>query len=92
MLGIDDASVTNLTRASLSIRFGAISGKLLYESDYIRISDFVERTIQDEQRQADFEKAEEYWEETRTTHQKLSAQKMRGFIKGIDTTIERDSV
>ena len=68
VLGTQIANVTNLTRESLPIRFGAISGELLSESDYIRVSDFIECTIQDQQRQADFVKRDEYWEKIKLNH------------------------
>lgn len=45
MLHTDDVDVINLNRASLAFRFRAISGKLLYERDYVRVSDFIERTM-----------------------------------------------
>ncbi|MDE3088424.1 MAG: nucleotidyltransferase domain-containing protein [Chloroflexota bacterium] len=45
VLHTDDVDVVNLNRASLAFRFRAISGKLLYERDRVRVSDFVERTM-----------------------------------------------
>jgi predicted nucleotidyltransferase len=45
VLGTDDVDVVDLNRASLLFRFRAIAGKLLYERDYVRISDFIERTL-----------------------------------------------
>lgn len=41
----DDVDIVNLNRASLLLRFRAIAGKLLYERDYVRVSDFIERTL-----------------------------------------------
>ena len=88
-LGTRDVSVTNLTRAELPIRFAAIGGDLLYESDYVRVSDFVERTLQDQQRHADFVKREEYWEGTLQGRKQESTGKMRGSIKSRNTPEER---
>ncbi|MBI4787556.1 MAG: nucleotidyltransferase domain-containing protein [Chloroflexi bacterium] len=63
-LGTHAVNVTNLTRADLPIRFRAIGGEVLYESDYVRVSDFIERTLQDQRRHVDFLKRDEYWEGT----------------------------
>ncbi len=41
----DNVDIVNLHRASLPFRFRAIAGKLLYERDYVRVSDFVEQTL-----------------------------------------------
>lgn len=45
VLRTDAVDVIDLNRASLAFRFRAISGKLLYERDSVRVSDFVERTM-----------------------------------------------
>lgn len=46
VLGVyDDVDIVNLNRASLPFRFRALSGKLLYERDDVRVSDFIEETI-----------------------------------------------
>ena len=47
VLGTDDVDVVNLNRASLLFRYRAIAGKLLYERDYVRVSDFIERTLKE---------------------------------------------
>ena len=44
-LGTDDVDVLNLNNASLLFRRRAISGKLIYERDYVRVSDFIERVL-----------------------------------------------
>ncbi|MBI5651602.1 MAG: nucleotidyltransferase domain-containing protein [Chloroflexi bacterium] len=44
-LGVDDVDIVHLNRASLLFRFRAVAGKLLYERDYVRVSDFIERTL-----------------------------------------------
>ena len=44
-LGTDDVDVVDLNNASLLFRRRAISGKLVYERDYVRVSDFIERTL-----------------------------------------------
>jgi predicted nucleotidyltransferase len=44
-LGTDEVDVVNLNHANLLLRFRAISGKLLYQREETRVSDFVERTI-----------------------------------------------
>jgi len=43
----DDVDIVNLNRASLSIRFQAISGKLLYERDQSQVSDFIEQILKE---------------------------------------------
>jgi uncharacterized protein len=45
VLDTDDVDVVNLNRAKLLFRFRAISGKLLYARDMVRVADFVERTL-----------------------------------------------
>ncbi len=45
ILNIDDVDVVNLNRVSLLFKHRAIEGKLLYERDYVRVSDFIERTL-----------------------------------------------
>jgi hypothetical protein len=59
-LGIDHRNLNfvNLNVASLSDRFRAISGKLLYEreGEYIRVSDFIKRTMGDYQEYALYRK------------------------------------
>ncbi len=45
MLGIDDVDVLDVRRANLLFRFRVIAGELLYERDYERVSDFIERTL-----------------------------------------------
>jgi predicted nucleotidyltransferase len=52
VLGTDDVDVINLNRANLSFRFRAVAGKLLYERDCVRVSDFIEQTLIE---QRDFE-------------------------------------
>lgn len=37
--------MVNLNRASLLFRFRAVAGKLLYERDFVRVADFIERTL-----------------------------------------------
>ena len=37
--------VVNLNRANLSFRFRAIGGKLLYQRDFVKVSDFIEKTL-----------------------------------------------
>jgi len=44
-LNTDDVDVVNLNRASLLFRFRAVAGKLLYERDFVRVADFIERTL-----------------------------------------------
>ena len=44
-LGTDQVDVVNLNRANLLLRFRAIAGKLLYERDFVRVSDFIEQTL-----------------------------------------------
>ncbi len=44
-LGTDAVDVVNLFHAKLPIRSRAIRGKLLYEKDSVRVSDFIERTL-----------------------------------------------
>ncbi len=41
----DDVDIVNLNRATLPFRFRAIAGKLLYERDDVRVSDFIERVL-----------------------------------------------
>lgn len=41
----DKVDIVNLNRSSLLLRHRAITGKLLYERDFIRVSDFIERTL-----------------------------------------------
>lgn len=45
LLGTDAVDVVNLNEADLRFRFRAINGKLLYERDYVRVSDFIEETL-----------------------------------------------
>ncbi|MBI3731988.1 MAG: nucleotidyltransferase domain-containing protein [Chloroflexi bacterium] len=44
-LGADSVDVVCLNRASLLLRFRAISGQLIYERDYTQVSDFIEQTL-----------------------------------------------
>jgi predicted nucleotidyltransferase len=44
-LKTDAVDIVNLNQANLLLRFRAISGKLLYERDFVRVSDFVEETL-----------------------------------------------
>jgi predicted nucleotidyltransferase len=44
-LGRDDLDLLSLGRASISLRFRAISGRLLYERAPDRVSDFIQRTL-----------------------------------------------
>jgi len=44
-LGTDAIDVVNLNRANLLLRFRAISGKLLYARDQVRVADFIEDTL-----------------------------------------------
>jgi predicted nucleotidyltransferase len=44
-LGRDDLDVLSLGRASVSLRFRAISGQLLYQRAPDRVSDFIQRTL-----------------------------------------------
>lgn len=44
-LGRDDLDLLSLGRASISLRFRAISGCLLYERAPDRVSDFIQRTL-----------------------------------------------
>lgn len=44
-LGTDKVDVVNLNRASLLFRFRAVAGKLLYERDAVRVSYFIEQTV-----------------------------------------------
>ena len=46
-LGTDQVDVVNLNRANLLLRFRAVAGKLLYERDTVRVSDFIEQTVND---------------------------------------------
>ncbi len=45
VLGTDEVDVVNLNRANLAFRFRAVAGKLLYEKDFERVSDFIEQTL-----------------------------------------------
>ncbi len=67
VLGTYDVSITNLTRAALPVRFNAICGKLLYERNYIRVSDFIERALAEQREYSEFMKRsnEEHGEETK---------------------------
>ncbi|MCX7855406.1 MAG: nucleotidyltransferase domain-containing protein [Anaerolineae bacterium] len=44
-LGTEKVDLINLNRAHLLLRHRAISGRVLYERDPIRVSDFIEETI-----------------------------------------------
>lgn len=44
-LGTERVDVINLNRAHLLLRHRAVGGRLLYERDPIRVSDFIEETI-----------------------------------------------
>jgi predicted nucleotidyltransferase len=44
-LGRDDLDLLSLRRASISLRFRAISGHLLYERAPDRVSDFIQRAL-----------------------------------------------
>ncbi|MBI5650435.1 MAG: nucleotidyltransferase domain-containing protein [Chloroflexi bacterium] len=41
----DKVDIINLNRAAHPFRWRAIAGKLLYERDYARVSDFIEQTL-----------------------------------------------
>ncbi|MDE3091671.1 MAG: nucleotidyltransferase domain-containing protein [Chloroflexota bacterium] len=41
----DDVDIVNLNRAALLLQRRAIAGELVYERDYARVSDFVERIL-----------------------------------------------
>jgi predicted nucleotidyltransferase len=45
LLGTERVDVVNLNRADLLLRHRAISGRLIYERDAERVSDFIEETI-----------------------------------------------
>ena len=45
VLGTDDVDIVNLNCANLLLRSRAIRGKLLYERDYVHVSDLIERTL-----------------------------------------------
>ncbi len=45
VLGTEDVDVVDVQRANLLFRFRVIAGELLYERDYERVSDFIERTL-----------------------------------------------
>ncbi len=45
LLGTDEVDVVNLNRANLLFRFRAISGRLLFERDGVRVADFIEQTL-----------------------------------------------
>lgn len=44
-LGTEKVDLINLNRAHLLLRHRAISGRVLYERDPVRVSDFIEETI-----------------------------------------------
>lgn len=44
-LSTDEVDMVNLNQANLLLRFRAVSGKLLYQRDEARVSDFVEQTM-----------------------------------------------
>lgn len=45
ILGTDKVDVVDLSRVKLPLRHRALSGKLLFERDYVRVSDFIEETL-----------------------------------------------
>lgn len=45
ILGTDNVDVVDLRRVKLPLRHRALSGKLFYERDYVRVSDFIEETL-----------------------------------------------
>ena len=45
MLGMHAVDMVNLNHASLLLRFRAVAGELLYERDFERVADFIERTL-----------------------------------------------
>lgn len=45
ILGTQDVDVVDLRRVNLELRHRALSGRLLYERDYVRVSDFLEETL-----------------------------------------------
>lgn len=50
----DDVDIVNLNRATLPFRFRAVAGKLLYERDYVRVSDFIEETLINQRHHSDW--------------------------------------
>ena len=45
LLGTERVDVVHLHRAPLVLRFRAVSGVLLYERDFVPVSDFIEQTV-----------------------------------------------